>query len=308
MNRKWTAAIATTATVVLGAVIWLISLIEPTARATFPNSAAALTFITAAAVGIERAIEAAWTLVGSLSGSYWPLNVMSRQVDGMVKDLDCAVQPIYEKAQQALREIEGEETWAQGAIAEIEQFKRRFNELRDLVRAAPDNQRVQLLAAAASQNVNYLEQRYRAYLPDRLQALATAGGQAAAGEAKRLMAIAQAYAPDFDRAKGTAKEAINGLQDFVASFKDNPGRRLISLYAGALLGLGLAGIFGLDLFQAALQLPQANVAHPQLDIILTGVIIGLGSNPTHEVIRAIQEYKKNVKGGNISTPDEPSQA
>jgi hypothetical protein len=44
-----------------------------------------------------------------------------------------------------------------------------------------------------------------------------------------------------------------------------------------------------------------------LQVILTGLIIGLGSGPTHEVIRAVQEYKKSRKGDNISRPDLPSE-
>jgi hypothetical protein len=30
-------------------------------------------------------------------------------------------------------------------------------------------------------------------------------------------------------------------------------------------------------------------------IVFTGIVMGLGSNPTHEVIRALQEFKKNLK-------------
>jgi hypothetical protein len=35
------------------------------------------------------------------------------------------------------------------------------------------------------------------------------------------------------------------------------------------------------------------------------MIIGLGSSPTHEIIRAVQEYKKNRKGENTAKPDQP---
>jgi hypothetical protein len=38
---------------------------------------------------------------------------------------------------------------------------------------------------------------------------------------------------------------------------------------------------------------------------MTGVLVGLGSNPTHEVIRALQEYKKAKKGENIEKPKLP---
>jgi len=116
---------------------------------------------------------------------------------------------------------------------------------------------------------------------------------------------------DADRATKVANTAIGGLQDFLATFKDNPGRRLISIYLGAILGLLVAGFFGLDVFAAATRsVSTATTASvstcPRFMVLLTGVIIGLGSNPTHEVIRAVQEFKKGQKGENTSKPNLPS--
>jgi hypothetical protein len=47
--------------------------------------------------------------------------------------------------------------------------------------------------------------------------------------------------------------ALLPMQNFLSSFKDNQGRRLISIFLGAMLGLILAGVFGLDVFQAVLE-------------------------------------------------------
>ena len=152
-------------------------------------------------------------------------------------------------------------------------MKARFDELMKLTEG---NQRMQLLAAAASQNVTYLHKKY--------------------GEA----------VPDLEQALDTANAAINGLQDFLATFKDNPGRRLLSIYLGMVLGLGIAGVFGLDVFQAVLQTPgEPNNLLVDGRVILTGLMIGLGSNPTHEVIRSLQEYKEGRKGSNIAQPNLP---
>lgn len=122
---------------------------------------------------------------------------------------------------------------------------------------APDSQRLQLVAAAAANYINRMDTLY----------------------AKKSEELKQALE--------TAKSTINGMQNFLSSFKDNPGRRLISIFLGAMLGLILAGVFGLDVFQAVLE--GGKDSQKKWQIIFTGLMIGLGSNPTHEVIRAIQE-------------------
>lgn len=173
----------------------------------------------------------------------------------------------------ALQEGGQPEAGERGAAPEGDLLQR-FDEL---VALTPDNQRVQLLAAAASQNVTYIYNRVEE-------------------SSKQL-----------EDALDTATATINGLQEFPASFKDNPGRRLISLYMGAAFGLAVAGIFSLDIFQAVLDTPPAELDGALLDlrVIFTGLVIGLGSNPTHEVIGLIQEYKENRKGANVARPKLP---
>jgi hypothetical protein len=278
MTQQQTGLIAGIATLVLLATAAAVGLLAPTPDQRAADAAALLAFVTAAAVGIERAIEAGWTIVGSLRGTFWPLNAVSRQVDAMVADLDASLKPFHEDVEKALGSLAAGGEWTQEKVeearAEIEKLRRRFDGLKEL---PVDSQRAQLLAAAAGQNVNYLTKKY-------------------AGKVAGL---------NLEEAAAVANEAIGGLQTFAASFKDNPGRRLISLYAGAILGLGVAGVFGLDLFSAAL---QADASHPRLNVVLTGVVIGLGSSPTHEVIRVVQEFKKSRKGENIAKPDLPDKA
>ncbi len=72
------------------------------------------------------------------------------------------------------------------------------------------------------------------------------------------------------------------------------------LYIGILLGLIVSTAFGLDLLAAAGASTSGSPSAllPHLGVAITGLIMGLGSNPTHEIIRAIQEYKDNLKSNN----------
>lgn len=92
----------------------------------------------------------------------------------------------------------------------------------------------------------------------------------------------------------------------------------MSLAIGATLGVLVCGLMGLNLFLAVLEddttSPAAlqRVAAQESDnedsgcsnnpagcldgtagILLTGIVVGLGSNPTHEVIRALQRRKRS---------------
>lgn len=287
MTRKTTLLIALVATLVLVVVALIVKgyvqdhfPIDPATGKlvlnSFKDAATTLAFIGGAAMGIERVLEAFWTFMGGVVGTYWPLNAINKQVQTLVGDLDSALKPFHEEALKKIHTLRdaGNKTAAElkkldEAENEIGKLKARFDEIKKL---APDNQRVQLLTAAASQNVAFLKEKFGDLLTDA------------------------------DRATKVANTAIGGLQDFLASFKDNPGRRLISIYFGVILGLIVAGLFGLDVFAAA---SNSSSKNPEWMVLLTGVIIGLGSNPTHEVIRAIQEFKKGQKGGNISQPDLP---
>ncbi|HYR07174.1 MAG TPA: hypothetical protein VEQ60_05385, partial [Longimicrobium sp.] len=299
-------------TVALIVALVLVYFLAPASNARFKDAAAALAFITGAAVAIERIIEGFWTFVGGVSSGYWPLNRIREQVNQLESELDTALGDTVTDAAAALAaagKTAGEVALATADLNNrLVQTKAGLAKIRSL---APDNQRAQMLATLAAKHLAYVQSKY----------------------------------PDVEKATKAAAATIDGLQDFVASFKDNPGRRMISLYLGAMLGLAVAGSFGLDVFEAAMQAPPvAAVQQPaqtnpregaavqelsgdqsagprdteavatnskepsrgkRWQIILTGLIMGLGSSPTHEVIRAIQEYKKTRKGANIGKPNQP---
>jgi hypothetical protein len=255
----------------------LVAQFAPMPNQGFASNTAVLSIITASAIAIERVLEAFWTIIGMTKGAWWPLNIMSKQVNECIDQLDQTLQPVYEKAQAAIEKVAEANQWTRvqvgAARKEIDGIENRITELKKL---SPDNQRVDLITTTAFQNVSYLTAKYKDYYPEIMQA-------------------------------GTvATQAITGVTDFVASFKDNPGRRLISIYVGAVLGLIIAGLIGLDIFQATLEtIPTSNnFVLPHLGVALTGLIMGLGSSPTHDVIRVLQEYKKSRRLAN--TPGQGS--
>ena len=94
-----------------------------------------------------------------------------------------------------------------------------------------------------------------------------------------------------------AGTALSGLGDFLGTFKDNPGRRLLSIQIGLLAGLLVAAIGGLDVIAGVQnQGATATLAPATIGgIIFTGLLMGLGSSPTHEVISSLQQYKQQSK-------------
>lgn len=89
---------------------------------------------------------------------------------------------------------------------------------------------------------------------------------------------------------------LSSLGDTIASITDNPGRRLLSLEFAALAGLLLAGFLRLDLFAAVLVQPVRNeLQSTAFGVIATGIVMGLGSSPTHELVKALQQYKERNK-------------
>jgi polyhydroxyalkanoate synthesis regulator phasin len=257
---------------------FLVALCPVAPNSGFTGTAAALSMITAVAVGIERIIEAFWTIIGMTKGAFWPLNLINEQVNGMVNSLDDKLHPVYEEAEKAMNELVERGEWTTEKLAEakkeLDELKARTAQLKAL---APDNQRVNMIAASAFQSISLLEKKY----------------------------------PQVAKNAEVAHQAIVGVSDFVATFKDNPGRRLISILLGMILGLLVAGVVRLDVFLAASDRAPGAVSQTKLfgmtvglnwAVAFTGLLIGLGSNPTHEVIRAIQEYKKTRKSDNDPAP------
>ena len=78
------------------------------------------------------------------------------------------------------------------------------------------------------------------------------------------------------------------MSQFVGSVADNPGRRIISLYAGVAIGLIGSFVVGLDVFNATIGTTAGTGADSlKWGVAITGVVMGLGSAPTHELIKAL---------------------
>ena len=226
-----------------------------------PASAAGmLAVITAAAIGIERAIEMFWSLVGQLANGWWPFNKMFTEVTALEQDVKtrlAAAQAALDSALQKADPLLADTTTRLNqAMAEMNKLQGRISELEKL---APGNQRVSLIAATVTQGLGMVAQ----------------------------------YQPQIDYNLRLIDQSVAGLTDFAASFKENPARRIINIWAGAMIGLVIAYFVRMDVFLAVLgETSTPEGWWPHLGVALTGLIIGLGSNPTHDVISALQEVKK----------------
>jgi hypothetical protein len=254
----------------------------------FVDAAAVLAFAGLAAVAIERTIEGFFTIVGSRWGQWWPLSVVSdelttfeTQTNKLLNDVVEDAKSALAQARQAVAAGSDEATEIQAALVALEtksaSLKKQFQNAQN--KLAPGSSRVQRIADVASDAHAELT-----------NALATAKGGTTAA-AKVL--------------EQTADAADQALL-IIASFEDNPARRLAGLAMGAALGSIVAGGVGLNIFSATLAPAGAGTTDwTQLllggaGMALTGIIIGLGSAPTHEVIKALQEYKKGRKGSEVA--------
>ena len=93
-----------------------------------------------------------------------------------------------------------------------------------------------------------------------------------------------------------AQTVVDDLEEYITTLKGNPGRKLVSLYFGAYVGLVAAWIFSLDVFLATMGTAAPSMAYlGGWRVAFTGILVGLGAGPTHELIRAIQEFKNSRK-------------
>jgi len=238
-------------------------------------SAAILALVTSTAVGIERVIETFWTIAGqATNNTRWPLTVVAGRLEGLVSDMNESLEPFVKEVQEGVESAQnaGEQVTEELKTARkrIEDIKGQMSELQAL---APNNPRVRSAAAAASRGIGYLEGQYPG-----------------------LRQTAQGF-----------NRAVSQVDDFLNSFNDNPARRLISIYLGAFIGLLVAGVLGLDLIGATLgedpfgtgpDQPWWDEALPNLGAAATGLVMGLGASPTHELIKTLQETKKARKAEN----------
>lgn len=252
------------------------------------NAAAVLAMVSLVAVGIERFIEMFWSLISSFKNGWWPLPEIAAAVDDLVEEANQVARPAFaaaiaglEDAKQAVGVGQAEVDRLQVEIAKVQAEERQYKaQIARISSLAKNNQRVQLVATTAFQAANRLDTAYGAIMP----------------------AVRQAF--------NDASQVTTGLSDILAGFKENPAKKIISIMIGTFAGLVIAGVAGLDLFQAAgLPLgpttPEAikAAAFPYLGVMLTGLVVGLGANPTHEIIGYVSEAAKSRRAGNLGRPN-----
>lgn len=280
MTRRNSTLLIVVGFLALGVGSFLAYINAPLPNHGFADAAAAITLITAASVGIERVTEMLWTVLGSFVGEWWPLSIINAQIAALTDDLDPVVKTFYASANSALdvARSNGQLTAAGLAKAQAEltaQQTALTARLAELKVLAPSSQRAHLLATTVGQNVALVAANYAS------------------------------FSDDVQRAVNIANQSVVGLSDFVATLKDNPGKRLISLWVGMLLGLAVAGFLGLDIFAAVLGggVPSLPVPPDPTGIVVTGLVVGLGASPTHEVISLLQEIKKARTTENQPSPN-----
>jgi hypothetical protein len=250
------------ATIVLVVGIVLTVLFSSTSTSGLRDAAAALTIIAAVSVGIERVLEGFWTYIGLTRGAWWPLNVISQEIDTMTSNLNMVLEPFYLQLTKVVEDAKKAEQFdAAAADKEIADFQNFIGQLKQL---APGSQQATAIANIISQQVSNFQQKYNTL----------------ANEATIV------------------KQAISDFATFIVTPPDNLGRRFISLFLGMYLGLVVAGVLGLDLLQSIFTTSLAF----HLGIVLTGLVMGLGSSPTHEVIQVLQSWKSNLKTQGTTTP------
>lgn len=228
----------------------------------FKDATAVITIITLTSIGIERVIEGFWTYIGLTKNSWWPFNAISQDISNMASDFGNVLTPFCQQLSKAVEDARsvGQLTDEQYTAAkkEITDFQASIDQLTKL---APGSQMALPMASAASQLVSGFKQKYNTV----------------------------------DTVATFADQAISGFANFIVTPADNLGRRLFSLFLGMIIGLLVAGVFGLDLLKAIFQIPTLAFHY---GVVFTGLVIGLGSSPTHEVIQVLQQWKTSLKTSN----------
>jgi hypothetical protein len=265
VDRGWYSVVVIVGLAVVGALGALVVIYgKPVSTSNAQTAAGTLALVTALAVAIERLLEGFWTLADVMLPN--PSLPFKKDAQ-LVSDLATQVS-VYVKAP--------------------------LDQLNDSLKAT-DATAKQLL----------LQRPWAQRQVDALQTeITNVFGAVKGGSASRSLTAIQLGLSDLSNALEDNQIAaelklgvltLDTLSGWMDTLVSNPGRRIMSLFAGVALGLCGAWLFGLDLVHAAL-----NVAPPTSGlawgIALTGLAVGLGSNPTHELIKAIQSFKQYRQG------------
>jgi hypothetical protein len=263
--------------VAFGACVGIAYAVAPPSNQSFADAAGVLAFASLLAIGIERVVEFGWLIVDAAKrfGGYFPLNVLMQQFGEVDAQTDKLLGKLFEDTQEVLKHTIAVGKQAGDAVDEIEgtvkqldlQRKNLGARLTEVRKLAPGSGR---LATTA----------------DIIEQLSTSMHTALVGIGKADEAVTDAIVATRSSAK-TALEVITAVGD-------NPSRRIASLLVSSGLGILVAGFVGVNLFKAVLdqsQGPAEAVLFGKAGVIVTGLVLGLGSGPTHELVKGLQRYK-----------------
>jgi hypothetical protein len=221
------------------------------------NSTVAISVIGAIAVGIERIIEAIWSMLSAVGWDKWSYKIfLSTENQNFIDDIKNQLGEFTNRTQNGLK----------NTATKIEQ-----------VQSDVDNMQTILTNFAS----NLDEFKTTTILNPKLNTLAE-------NSKKELENLGTKF-KDLKTTTDYALRIVNIATDFITTFKENPLRRLFSIYLGLLLGLGFAALSGMDVIKATLETTIPG------GVVWTGILMGLGSSPTHEVIGILNEIKENRK-------------
>jgi len=227
------------------------------------SAAAVLALVSALAVGIERILEGFWTVVDNLAAN--PSLFFSsdaKRFQHFAQQLNDVVKAPLDDLSKGLQSAD---QLASKVQKELPGVQSKIGTLLDSVGSV-----------ATSQD----PQAWRDGLPAIRKGLVEV--HAALGSAEDQAALQGGIA------------GLDALSGWVSSLTGNPGRRLLSLIAASLMGLGASWVLGLDVIHAALGTAgAAAVSALPWGMVATGLVIGLGSNPTHELVKGLQAYKQS---------------
>jgi hypothetical protein len=230
--------------------------LAPTGR---KEPGAAIALVGSIAVGIERVQELFWSLIDFNLGRGWPFGILSKPIKDLTAQVGSVLPGYLNQADEFLVKTRTEGTLAQEKLASLEaDLIAAQDQLSKLNEGLPSN-------SAASGFVSSFASRLQ-----RIQGVLPAGAVAIS----------------------TGQEALDILDNLLAKMQSNPGRRSIGMLAGTILGMITCAVLNVDMLNAIF---GATYSGFQLGIVATGILVGLGADPTHQVIRLLEEAKNQFK-------------
>lgn len=223
----------------------------------FADTASTLTIIGVVAVGIERVIELIWSIICSFKGE--GAFELDQEKKKITESIISSVRNLATKADELLTGVSG--------AAGIRGVTQMVNETKlNLIGAKIAYQKIQDSMLKAETDITKTG----------------VANQVNADKIKELKDYVD-----------LTSQSITILSGFLSTFNDNPVRRIFSIVWGMSLGIFVATLLGLNVFKATLETSVTTGMSGALEIFLTGLVLGLGASPTHEVIEILKQIKLN---------------